>query len=162
MFFGYRASMKKSVAVLMTFFLTVVASLSAYAGVSVTQQLDLGEWVVRDNDVVYDITLQEDGSYTYDSDGFTMISAPQEGIYEIDGFTPGASVVSVSVVQVSALSSAGKSFAMPTFYESHDATVDGGGAVTVNIGVVINTSGDGTSYPFDSIFNGTIGITVNF
>lgn len=134
----------------------------AEAQTTTIQQFVLGEFIVRKNDTYYQITVWEDGSYTYNTLGLTMLTAPQQGIYDIGGFTPSTPVASVDVSGVSDITNGTSHFEYVLFYESHDATVDGSGYVTVNVGTTIRTSGDGTSYALNSVYSGTIQIQVNF
>ncbi len=159
--FGYRLAMSKFVVAALFFFGTISASFSVYAGVTTVQALDFGEWLSYNNDVEYEITVDTDGSYSFDSSGFVMIAAPQEGIYDIDGMTPFDTVASVVVTQNAPLTYSIGTFQMDVFQETHSATVDAGGVVRVTVGATANTSGNSEAYA-DATYNGNLQIQINF
>lgn len=135
---------------------------SALAQVTTLQTFHFGEFIIRRNDAFYQITVRADGSYTYNTIGLTMLTAPRQGIYDIGGFTPGTAVASVDVSQIAPLTNGRSNLDMILFYDSHDAAVDGSGYVTVNVGATLQTSGDGSAYDLNSTYSGTIQIQVNF
>ncbi|MCK5384947.1 MAG: DUF4402 domain-containing protein [Alphaproteobacteria bacterium] len=153
--------MSKFVVAALFFFGTISASFSVYAGVTTVQALDFGEWLSYNNDVEYEITVDTDGSYSFDSSGFVMIAAPQEGIYDIDGMTPNAAVSSVVAIQTLALTYSTGTFQMDVFQDSHGSNVDGDGVLRVWIGATANTTGNSVSYN-DGTYSGTVQIQVNY
>jgi len=155
--------MYKSTIIALLVFVLVLCGLRCAEAQTVTtvQALSFGEWLSYDNDGVYEITINTNGSYSADAE-FVEISAPQEGIYDIeDGFTPFDPVASVNISQLSALTFGGGTFQMDTFQETHSANVDAGGVVRVTVGGTANTSGNSTPY-VDGTFNGTLRIQINF
>ncbi len=138
----------------------LVSSISN-AAVTTIQAFDFGEWVVKNNDAQHEITINTNGSYTYDSAGFIEISPPQEGIFDLDGMTPNTSIVSVVVTQFSPLSGSGIDFEMINFQETHSASTDGLGVARITVGGTARTSGAGGSY-VDQTFNGIVQIQINF
>lgn len=133
----------------------------AQAGVTVIQALSFGEFVVKRNDAQYDITVNADGSYTYDSGAYIEIVAPQRGVYDIDGMAANTAIASVSVTQTSALSGGSDIFQMVNFQEIHPATTDSSGVARIRIGATARSSGSGITYT-DATYTGDIFIEVNF
>ncbi len=134
---------------------------ASYAAVTVVQALDFGEFVVKNNDAQYDITVNTNGSYSYDAAGFIEITAPQEGIYDLDGMAPSTAIVSVVITQLVALSGSGPDFQMINLQESSPASTDGAGVARIVVGGTAQTSGSGTLYT-DQTFNGQLQIQINF
>jgi hypothetical protein len=138
---------------------------SVLAGVTTVQQLNFGEFIVKNNNAVHSITVNLSGpAYAYDSAGFILINDAniQYGIYDLDGMTPSTAIASVTVTQVTPLSGAGgPNFQMNTFQESHPATTDGSGVARINVGATAQTSGTGTTY-LDQTYTGTLQIQINF
>ena len=129
--------------------------------VTTVQALDFGEWLSYGNAAEYEITVNTDGSYSADA-AFIKITAPQEGIYDIEGgFTPFTPVASVVVTQQAVLACCGNTFSMDTFQETHSAAVDAAGVVRVTVGGTANTSGNSSAY-VDGTYNGSINIQINF
>ncbi|MGH1403040.1 MAG: DUF4402 domain-containing protein [Alphaproteobacteria bacterium] len=134
---------------------------TAFSAVVVVQALSFGNFVSKNNDAQYDITINTDGSYSFDSAGFILIDPPQEGIYDIDGLNVSAAIVSVSVTQIVQLTGAGNAFQMVDFQETHPSMTDGLGQARITIGATARTSGAGTTYR-DARYSGTVEIEVNF
>ena len=134
---------------------------AARAGVTVVQALQFGSWISKNNDAQYDITINPNGSYTFDSAGFIEIAAPQEGIYDIDGLAVSTAIASVDVTQTISLSGSGPDFQMVNLQESHPASTDASGVARIRVGGTARTSGSGTPY-IDQTFNGQLDIQVNF
>ncbi len=141
--------------------LFMVASSVSDAAVATVQAFDFGSWVVKNNDAQHEITINTNGSYTFDSAGFIEISPPQQGIFDIDGMTPNTAIASVVVTQITPLTGVGVDFQMINLQETHPATTDGLGVVRVTVGGTAQTTGSGGSY-IDQIFNGTVEIQINF
>ncbi len=132
------------------------------AAVTTIQAISFGSWIVKKNDAQYDIILNPDGTYSYDSAAYIEISPPRGGIYDIDGLPANTAIASVTVTQVSPLAGgSGKSFQMLDFQETHPASTDASGVARINIGATSRSSGDGSSYP-DETYSGNINIQVNF
>jgi len=136
-------------------------SVPLYAGVAVVQPMTFGNFVSKKNDAQYEITVNVNGTYVFDSAGFIEISPPQEGIYDIDGLTPNAAVANVVVTQSSPLSIGGRSFQMINFQDSHAASTDGFGVLRVTVGATAQGDGIVTAYP-DRTYNGSLNITISF
>ncbi|MGN7438731.1 MAG: hypothetical protein ACTHOO_08815 [Alcanivorax sp.] len=133
----------------------------AHAGVTVVQALSFGEFVVKRNDAQYDITVNSNGSYTFDSAGFIEIAPPQQGIFDLDGMTPFTPVLSVTVTQTSPLAGSGENLQMVNLQETHDVAVSASGVVRVSVGGTARTSGSGNPY-LDQTYNGQLEIQINF
>ncbi len=130
------------------------------AAVATVQALDFGEWVVKLNDAEYDITINTDSSYSFDSVAFVEITAPQKGIYDFTGLTPNASIT-VTVTQNSPLTAFGPDFEMVSLQKLHASTTDPAGAVTITVGGTARTSGSSGPYS-DETFNGELQILIEF
>lgn len=133
----------------------------AIAQVSTVQALNFGNWISKNNDSQHDITINTDGSFSFDSAGFIQISAPTEGVYDITTANINTAVTSVVVAQNDALLGAGGTINMVNFQEQHSATSDGAGVVRVIVGATARTTGNGSAYN-DTTRNGSIDITINF
>ncbi len=143
-----------------TLILCFFAKLS-YAGVTTVQALNFGSWISKNNDAQYNITINTNGSYSFDSAGFIEISPPQEGIFDLDGMTPNTAIASVDVTQITPLSGSGPEFNMINFQETHPASTDASGVARITIGATAQTTGVGASY-IDQTFTGQIQIQINF
>lgn len=142
--------------------LCIMLAAPVYAQVTTIQAIEFGEFVSKRNDAQYDVTINTNGSYTFDSAGFIELTAPQEGIYDIGGFANNATIASVVVTQNTPLgSNPAAQFQMVNFQETHPATTDGSGVARITIGATARTSGDGNPYG-DATYSGSIDITVNF
>ncbi len=147
--------------VVTVFLCAFFVSVPAYAGVTVIQAMSFGNFVSKKNDMQYEVTINTNGTYVFDSAGFIEISAPQEGIYDIDGLTPSAAIASVVITQSSPLTIGGRSFQMINFQETHDASTDAGGVARVTVGATAQGDGITTAYP-DNTYNGSLNITISF
>lgn len=136
-------------------------SSSAYAGVTTVQSLAFGEFVMKNNDAAYDITVNPNGSYTFSAAGYIEITAPQEGVYDLDGMTPNTAIASVTVTQTSSLAGSGFDLQMINFQETHPAATDGSGVARIEIGATVRNNALGGSY-IDQTFNGSVQIQINF
>lgn len=135
--------------------------LQAEAGVTVVQALSFGSWISKNNDAQYDITINTNGSYTFDAAGFIEIAAPQEGIFDIDGLPSSTAIASVTVTQTIPLSASGENFQMVSLQESHPATTTAGGTAEITVGGTARTSGNTNAYG-DFTYNGQLEIQINF
>ena len=140
-------------------FLFVVSPV--YAAVTTVQALSFGQFIMKNNDAVYDITLGTNSGVTFSAAGFIQIISPQEGIYDLDGMAPNTAIASVTVTQVTPLSGSGFDMQLINFQETHPASTDGSGVARIEVGATARTNGLGGSY-IDQTFNGTIQIQVNF
>jgi len=141
--------------------LGVIVESPVYAGVTTIQALSFGSFIVKNNNAQYDITVNTNGSYTFDGAGFIEIAPPQEGIFDLDGMTPLNAVTSVTVTQTIPLSGSGEGFQMVNLQESHTAIVNLAGEIRVTVGGTARTSGNGNPY-MDQTYNGQLEIQINF
>ncbi len=137
------------------------AASDSRAGVTTVQALSFGSFISKKNDAQYDITINTDGSYSFDAAGFIEISAPQEGIFDLDGMTPNAAITSVTITQVTPLSGANEVIQMVNFQETHPATTDGSGVARIVVGATARTTGTGDNYN-DFTHTGALQIQINF
>ncbi len=141
-------------------FALIYSSLSL-AQVTVVQAISFGDFVTTNNDAQYDITINTDGSFSYDSAGFIPIVDPVEGVYDLSGFTPLDAVTSVTVTPLTVLTRGSQGISMVNMQETHDSNADAGGVVRVTIGGTARTNGNGNVY-LDGTYTGSIEIEVNF
>lgn len=134
---------------------------SVFAGVTTVQALSFGSFIVKNNSAQYDITINTNGTYTFDSAGFIEIVPPQEGIFDLDGMTPLDTVTSVTVTQIIPLSGSGEGFQMVNLQETHTNIVNLAGEIRVTVGGTARTSGNGNPY-LDQTYNGQLEIQINF
>ncbi len=149
-----------SMPVFIVFFFCFVFT-EARAQVSTVQALDFGNYIVIDNSSQYDITINPDGSSSFDPAGFVIISGPSEGIYDITTSQLNQAVASVVVSQHQPLLAPGNSFQLLNFQEQHDPTTDGSGVVRVIVGATARSTGSGSTYA-DQTYSGSIDIQINF
>lgn len=135
--------------------------LEAYAGVTVVQALSFGSWISKNNNAQYDITINTNGSYTFDGGGFIEIAPPQEGVFDIDGLPVNTAIASVVVTQTIPLSASGENFQMISLQEAHPASTTAGGVAQITVGGTARTSGSTISYG-DNTYNGQLEIQINF
>ena len=131
-----------------------------HAAVTTVQALDLGTFLMLNDDAQHEITINTNGSYSYDS-GFVLIVAPQEGIFDLDGLDSLRAVSSVTASQNSPISGGTGSFEMYDFQTSHPGVTDADGTLEVTVGMTVSSSGTGTSYS-DTTRTGSIQLTVNY
>ena len=134
---------------------------SAYAGVTTVQALSFGEFIMKNNDAAYDITVGTNSGVTFSAAGFIQIVSPQEGIYDLDDMAANTAITSVTVTQVTPLSGSGFDMQLINFQETHPASTNGSGVARIEVGATARTNGLGGSY-IDQAFNGTIQIQINF
>lgn len=131
------------------------------AQVTTIQAMDFGNFISRNNNFQFAITLNPDGTFSFDSAGFFVISAPQQGIYDIFTSQVNATIVSVDVQQSEPLTAPGGAFTLSNFQAVHSGITDGAGIARVMIGATARTTGTGLPYP-DQTYDGSIDIEVNF
>ena len=140
------------------FLLTLLVNSSAYAGITILQPMRFGELVITNNDSMHTITINTDGSYS-NSPSILIITAPQEGRYEIDGLVP-SSVITVTASQNMPLSGGGNTFTLKNFQVIHSNS-DATGVASVTLGGDAETTGSGMNYS-DLTYNGSIDLEVTY
>ncbi len=153
--------MRLSITIFIIVFYLGHASQDVRAAVTVDQALSFGTFLVMKNDAQYDITVNADGSSTYDAGAFVEIVAPQRGIYLFDGLDSSRAIVSVDVTQGSPMIGGGSFFQLVNFQEIHPPTTNGVGEAQIFIGATARSSGNGTPYS-DQTYLGTVDITINY
>ena len=146
---------------LFLFFVSLCTGQLVHAGVTTIQALDFGSFIVKNNDAQYDITINTNGTYSFSAAGFFEISAPQEGIFDLDGMTPSTAITSVTVTQITPLSGSGENFQMVNFQETHPGSTDGSGVARIVVGGTARTSGSTVNY-LDQSYTGSLQIQINF
>lgn len=142
-------------------FVLIFSSSMVLAQVSTVQALNFGNWISLRNDAQYDITVNTDGTYSFDSAGFVLITPPTEGIYDITTSNLNTTVASVDVTQFNPLFDGDGTFQMVNFQVTHSAASDGAGVVRVTVGATARSSGSGAAYT-DVTRSGSIDIEINF
>ena len=111
-----------------------------------------------------DITVETNGTSSYDAAGYVEITAPQEGDYTLDGLPPNTNVASVVVTEITPLTGAGGgevfnmvNFDTQTFGPRTSAT----GTYRVKVGATARSTGNSNPY-LDQTYTGTIEIQINF
>jgi len=129
--------------------------------INTTQALSFGEAVLTDNTAQREIILSEDGSYSSDSQ-YLFVTLPQAGIYEVSGQTPLLAISSVTVSVITNPNATGRQFTIDNFDIDHPAAIDGAGEAIIRVGARLRSSGNGTTYPASTTFNGSLQLTVNY
>lgn len=132
---------------------------SAHADVDVIQNLDFGEVFIPSNDSVHSITINTNGSYSFSADIYEL-SAPEEGIYEIDGLPANTVVASVVITQIQPLTGSSNFFNMSGFQTLFTNT-DALGVSQITLGATAETTGNGMPYTNQN-YNGQLQIQINF
>ncbi len=129
--------------------------------INVTQNLSFGEAVLTDNATQREIVLDQDGSFSSDAQ-YLFVSTPQPGIYQVTGQTAFRNISSVDVTVLAQPNATGRQFTLDNFDVNHPAATDGSGQATIRVGARLRSSGNGTTYPASTTFNGNLQITVNY
>ena len=129
--------------------------------INTLQDLTFGEAVLTDNSAPREILLNEDGSFSSDSQ-YLFVTNPQPGIYEVTGQTPSTAITSVTMTVIANPNATGREFTIDNFDIDHPAATDGAGEATIRVGARLQSSGNGTTYPASTTFNGTLQLTVNY
>lgn len=136
-------------------------SAPSWAGVTVIQALNFGEFIVRNNDSPHTITVNTGGPYSF-SAGFLEINpTAQPGIYDVDGLPANTAIMSVVITQTSPLAGSGENLQMSAFQETHPASTNGAGVAQIRVGGTATTSGNGNPY-LDQSYTGQLQIQINF
>ncbi|MGH1375552.1 MAG: DUF4402 domain-containing protein [Alphaproteobacteria bacterium] len=136
-------------------------SFPASAGVTAIQDLYFGHYLVLGNKVQADVTINTDGSHSFDPAGFVEIDPPREGIYDIDELPANMAVDSVEVSSATNLLNAGIAFQTRDWQTSFDPATDAGGNLRVVVGGTLRSSGNTVEYP-DGTYIATLQIDINF
>lgn len=141
--------------------LSLLCAFQAHAQVTTIQAMNFGNWISINNNAQYDITVNTDGSYSFDASAFFIISAPTEGIYDITTPQINAAIVSVTVTESERLEGAPGFFDLVNLQETHFPTTNGLGIARVTVGGTARTSGNTQPYQ-DQSYDGSIDIEINF
>jgi len=125
------------------------------------QDLEFGEAVLTNNSAPREIIVDQDGSYSSDPQ-YLFVTLPQAGVYEVTGQTPGTPITSVVITVIAHPNATGRQFTIDNFDIVHPATIDGAGEAIIRVGARLQSSGNGTTYPASTIFNGNLQLTVNY
>lgn len=142
-------------------------SIGGFAGsalaqsINTIQDLTFGEAVLTDNSSQREILLSEDGSFTNDPE-YLFVTTPEPGIYQVVGQTPSRTITSVTVTVNTQPSGGGRQFIIDNFDVDHPPSTDPAGEATIRVGARFRSTGDGTTYPVQTTFNGNLQITVNY
>ncbi|MCB9986311.1 MAG: DUF4402 domain-containing protein [Rhodospirillales bacterium] len=131
------------------------------ATANVVQALDFGQWFILNNNGDYTITVAADGSYSH-SGSLTQIRAPHPGIYNVTGLPANTVINAVTATQTQAMTAgAGEQMTMDNFDVTAPGSTDGSGAMSVHLGAVAHTSGNGNGYA-SGAYSGTIQLYFDF
>ena len=145
------------------YFLFIVGFVGPAAAQSINtvQDLSFGEAVLTNNMAPREIILSEDGSFSNDPE-YLFVTTPEPGIYRVVGQTPLRTITSVTVVVNTQPSGGGRQFIIDNFDVDHPSSTDVAGEATIRVGARFRSTGDGTTYPVQTTFNGDLQITVNY
>lgn len=148
------------------------ASQAAPISMDEIQELDFGEFAIRNNAAPHTITVAIDNSTVYDPDIISNIDA-QRGEYEFRNLPPNVIFyVGIAVPNPptegglildnpnNLTHGGGESFALGNF-TANDLSTDGAGNGTLYVGATLTTSGNGNTYA-DGNFNGSFDLTLYY
>ena len=159
---SHKNRIKKLFCIFLLFALSLGFAKQSAAGVIEIQPLQFGEYIVKNNDAVYSITVNVGGVTTFDPAGFIQIAATgQDGIYDITDLDPSRAISSVTLTQTTPLTAAANSFEMTAFTVSHPPSTDAGGVARIRVGATAQTLGNGVSYS-DQTYIGRFDIQINY
>lgn len=142
-------------------FITLCAQ-PAVAGLQTIRALNYGLFVVTKNDAQYDLTVNPDGSYTFDAAAFVEITPPQAGVYDIDGLDPNRAIGSITATQGALLASgSGRYFEIVDIQVEGPLVTSPTGEARILLGATVRTSGSFMNYT-DEVMNGVIRVEVNY
>lgn len=127
--------------------------------ISLVQELDYGEAVVKDNDSQHSLIVNASGGVSADAE-FAVIVSPQEGVYRLTGATAFQPISSVIVTVDQQVLNAGEQFIIDNFDIDFPATADINGEAIISVGARLRTSGTGTPYTGSTTFNGFLTLAV--
>lgn len=134
---------------------------NVFAGVTTVQELYFGHYLVLGNKVQGDVTINTDGSHSFDPAAYVEIDAPRVGMYEIDELPANMAVNSVTIDSSTNLINAGIGFQTRDWQTSFPAATDAEGKLLVIVGGTLRSSGNDVQYP-DGTYLATMQITVSF
>lgn len=141
-------------------FLVVFVPDPSGAQVSVQQALSFGEFLMTNNNAQHDITVNPDGTYSYDA-AYVEIVAPQRGEYLFTGMAPSTAITGVTVAQDTPLMNGARNFQMVNFQVIRPGSTDPAGEALIFLGATARSSGSTGAYP-DQTYTGVIDIVINF
>ncbi len=130
----------------------------AQADVSILQKLRFGEVIITNNNMLYSISVNPDGSFGH-AGSIIKITDPQPGIYQIDDLTPNA-LINVTATQLQPLSGGGNFFTLKNFQVVHSNS-DASGLADITLGATAETSGNSLAYD-SRTYNGTIQLQISY
>ncbi len=134
---------------------------SGFAGVTTVQELYFGHYLILGNKAQGDVTINTDGSHSFDPAVYVEIDAPRVGIYEIDELPANMAVNTVTISSSTNLINTGIGFQTRDWQTSFNPTTDAEGKLQVIVGGTVRSSGNTVQYP-DGTYLATMQITVNF
>lgn len=143
---------------LLTFMMLVTAP--ALAAVTITQPITFGEFVLRNNTAVRQMTINAKNQLTQDAAFITLV-APQRGSVNVSGFPTKTNLI-INVTFNTLSSGSGDVFTVNnavTFPTS--VKTDNFGNASFFVGATLNTSGGGGFYP-NATYNGLMTVSVNY
>lgn len=134
----------------------------AYATITEQQALSFGVFALRDNAAAYDMVVSPTGSVSNHA-SYVMISPGQNAVFDLTDLPPDTLLgVSIGDISLSPDAGGGPSFDAVDFtFSPANPVTDVSGAVTINVGGTLRTSGSGAMYS-DAAFSGSATLQVIF
>ena len=126
------------------------------------QPMDFGKFVIKDNDAPYTITVGTNGVETYDPK-FVAFYPGHQAIMHLTDFPPDTSLsITAADTALAPVAGLGPSFDIINFiFNPAFPVTDSSGALTLNVGVTLRTSGSGVRY-YDDDYTGNWLISFNY
>lgn len=117
------------------------------AAILESQRLNFGRWYVQGNSSVETITVSPLGAVSTSTPNLIMFTAPQAGVYTVNGLGAFTLINSVTVTPNQPMVQGGQQFTITNFTTDHSPNADAAGILVLRIGADAQTSGDGNGYP---------------
>jgi hypothetical protein len=125
------------------------------------QAFDFGKFVIKDNNAQYTIVMAPDGTETYHAK-FVPFFQGHQAIMALTDFPPNTSIAITAVNAVLSPLGGGPSFDIISFaFDPANPVTDGTGALTLNVGATLRSTGSGVQYNDDD-YAGTWFMTFNY
>lgn len=152
---------KNTMTILILAIVMMAHAADSYAAITESQRLNFGRWYVQGNNSVETITVSPLGAVSSSSPNLIMFTAPQPGIYTVNGLGAFTLINSVTVLPNQPMTFSGQQFTITNFTTNHSPNADAAGILVLRIGADAQTSGDGNGYPAGP-YTGQIDIEVDY
>lgn len=133
----------------------------ASAAILESQRLNFGRWYIQGNNSVESITVTPMGAVSTSSPNLIMFTAPQPGIYTVNGLGAFTLINSVTVTPNTDMINGGQQFTIDNFTTNHSPNADAAGILVLRVGADAQTSGNGLGYA-PGLYNGLFDIEVDY